>query len=140
MFLLLTIVSLTAGAQDSAEKNLIQGSVVRFFDAIAYLDDNAMKTELTSDFTLIEHGLVWNADSLINHLKPMKGKQVTRINKLDFTKTEQHGDVAWIYYFNTAEISISEKKRTVKWLESAVLIRKNKKWLLAQMHSTPLPK
>ena len=138
MFLLLTIVSLTVGAQDSAEKNLIQGSVVRFFDAIADLDDNAMKAELTSDFTLIEHGLVWNADSLINHLKPMKGKQVTRINKLDFTKTEQQGDVAWIYYFNTAEISISEKKRTVKWLESAVLVKQSGKWKIKLLHSTDL--
>ena len=138
MFLLLTIVSLTAGAQDAAEKNLIQGSVVRFFDAIADLDDITMKAELTSDFTLIEHGLVWNADSLINHLKPMKGKQVTRINKLDFTKTEQQGDVAWIYYFNTAEISINEKKRTVKWLESAVLVKQSGKWKIKLLHSTDL--
>lgn len=138
MFLLFTITSLTSYAQNVAEKNLIEGTVIKFFDAIADLDDSTMKAELTSDFTLIEHGLVWNADSLINHLKPLRGKQVTRINKLDFTKTEQQGDVAWVYYFNTAELKLGEKKKTVKWLESAVLVKQSGKWRIKLLHSTDL--
>ena len=138
IIMLVTLLSLTARAQSDLEKKLIQGSVTRFFDALSTLDDNALKAEVTGDFTLIEHGLVWTADSLIKHLKPMKAMKFTRINKLDFIKTEQQGNVAWLYYFNTAEISRGTDRKVIKWLESAVLTKESGKWKIKLLHSTDL--
>jgi ketosteroid isomerase-like protein len=138
LIMLVTLLSLTARAQSDSEKKLIQGSITRFFDAISALDDNALKAEVTGDFTLIEHGLVWTADSLINHLKPMKETKFTRVNMLNFIKTEQRGNVAWLYYFNTAEISRGTEMRVIKWLESAVLTKQSGKWKIKLLHSTDL--
>ena len=132
------LISFTAFAQNVVTPASPQASVMRFFDAIAALDDSAMRAELTADFTLVEHAQVLNADSLTKGLAPLKGKNFKRVNKIDFVKTDEIGDAAWVVYYNTAEVTIGEMHRTVKWLESAALVKQGGKWKIKLLHSTDL--
>ncbi len=139
-FILLTVLSLslTAQAQSRSESGRIQATVIRFFDGLAQLDDDAIKAEVTKDFTLVEHGLIWNTDTLLNLIRPRKGQNIKRTNTLVFTNTEQSGNTAWTVYYNTAVFTTGDKVRTVKWLESAVLVRMKGVWKLKLLHSTDL--
>ena len=132
------LISLTAFGQNAVSPTSPQATVVRFFDAIAVLDDPAMRAELTNDFTLVEHAQVLNADSLTKGLAPLKAKNFKRVNKIDFVKTDEIGDAAWVVYYNTAEVTIGELHRTVKWLESAALVKQGGKWKIKLLHSTDL--
>jgi len=132
------LISHTAFAQNMVSPTSPQATVVRFFDAIAVLDDPAMRAELTTDFTLVEHAQVLNADSLAKGLAPLKAKNFKRVNKIDFVKTDEIGDAAWVVYYNTAEVTIGELHRTVKWLESAALVKQGGQWKIKLLHSTDL--
>lgn len=137
-FLIIFSLNLTVQAQRTSESDKIEGTVTRFFDGLAQLDDDKIKAEVTKDFTLLEHGLVWNTDTLLNRIKPRKGQNIKRINTLVFTITEQSGDTAWTVYYNTADFHSGDKVRTVKWLESAVLVKIRGTWKLKLLHSTDL--
>jgi len=132
------LISLTAFAQNVVTPTSPQATIIRCFDAIAALDDPAMRAELTTDFTLVEHAQVLNADSLTKALAPLKGKNFKRANKIDFVKTDEIGDAAWVVYYNTAEVTIGELHRTVRWLESASLVKQGGKWKIKLLHSTDL--
>ncbi|MFD1255792.1 nuclear transport factor 2 family protein [Mucilaginibacter terrae] len=136
--ILFSFIGIICIAQTKTEEEKIQATVTEFFDAISALNEAALKAEVTPDFTLVEHGLIWNADSLINNLRPMKGMNVKRINKLDFSKTEQQGNIAWVIYYNTADMRMNDKQRTIKWLESAVLVKQAGLWKIKFLHSTDL--
>jgi len=131
-FVLITVHSF---AQKAVDKG-IQATIIRLFDGMSNLDDQAIRSTVTADFTLLEGGLVWNADTLINHLLPLRKMNVKRLNKFEFLTTEQNKEVAWISYFNTADFIINDKQRSIRWLESAVLINKNGIWKIQLLHST----
>ncbi len=132
------LISLTTFAQNVVMPTSPQATIIRCFDAIAALDDPAMRAELTTDFTLVEHAQVLNADSLTKALAPLKGKNFKRVNKIDFVKTDEIGDAAWVVYYNTAEVTTGELHRTVRWLESAALVKQGGKWKIKLLHSTDL--
>ena len=71
-FVLITVHSF---AQKTVDKG-IQATIIRFFDGMSNLDDKAIRSTVTADFTLLEGGLVWNADTLINHLLPLRKMDV----------------------------------------------------------------
>lgn len=133
-----TLFCINAFAQQSAEEKQIQAPVIKFFDALALINNAGMKAEVTNDFTLVEHGLIWNLDSLVNAIAPMKNMNVKRTNTINFVKTEQTGNTAIVIYYNTADMTMGDKKRTVKWLESAVLAKEGGKWKIKLLHSTDL--
>lgn len=137
-FILFTVVATHTYGQESTPDKLVQATIINFFDGIARLDDAAMKAEVTSDFTLVEHGQIMNVDSLITYLGPLKGKNIKRVNKIDFIKTEQTGNAAIVVYYNTADLTMGDKQRTIKWLESAVLVKGNGAWKIKLLHSTDL--
>jgi hypothetical protein len=130
--------SICSFAQKAPEEKQIQATLVRFFDGFSALSDAAIKAETTPDFTLVEHGLIWTADSLISTIQSMKGKGIKRVNKLVFSTTEQKDNVAWVIYHNTAELTMGDKQRTIRWLESAVLEKQAGAWKIRLLHSTDL--
>lgn len=137
VFSLIAFVLITAQsfAQKAADKE-IQATIISFFDGMSNLDDKAIRATVTPDFTLLEGGLVWNADTLINHMLPLKKLNMKRVNKFEFLTTQQNKEVAWISYFNTADFFINDKQRSIKWLESAVLVNLNGLWKIQLLHST----
>jgi hypothetical protein len=44
--------------------------------------------------------------------------------------------MAFVSYWNTADIRSNKKDRKVKWLESAVLVMDKGRWKVKMLHST----
>ena len=137
-FIAIFTVSLQAFAQSKTEQKLIQAPLVRFFDAMSAQQPDGLKAEVTPDFSLLENGKVWNTDSLTIAIVRYKGLDLKRVNHFDFIKTEQMGNVAWLSYYNTADITFKGKQINIRWLESAVLIKEKQLWKIKFLHSTEL--
>lgn len=118
------------------DKAAIEAVIVKFFDGLTEVDNKKLKETTTADFLLLEQGEVWNMDTLVHKLTISKNPNRIRINSFQFIKTEQQDNVAWVSYFNTADLSMGERKQSIKWLESAVLIRQGKEWKVKLLHST----
>lgn len=134
-FLVLITIGMHAAAQ---QKNDIQATVIRLFDGMSAMNNEAIKAEVSSDFTLLEDGKLWNTDSLTRAINKGKGMDIKRVNKFEFLKTEQAGNTAWVSYYNTAELEYKGRQITVRWLESAVLVKEQGKWKIKLLHSTEL--
>jgi hypothetical protein len=124
--------------QNEADKKAAQNAVVVFFDGLAETDTEKIRSACTDDVIILEHGLIWNFDSLAIRINSRKGKATDfkRINELDFLDTRVSGKVAWLYYRNKATITANGKTFVVKWLESAVLNKVNREWKIQLLHST----
>ena len=123
-----------------SDQTAMHKTVTGFFDALAELDGKKAKSFCTPDITILESGKVWNMDSLTLRITSRKAKAAgfKRVNKLDFFETKKFGDIAWVSYFNEAEIRFENKTTNIKWLESAVLKNENGKWKINLLHSTKL--
>jgi hypothetical protein len=136
--LLLFLVCISSIAFGQKEKDLINESIVKFFDGLSAVDAGKLKEFATADFVLLEDGEVWNMDTLVSKIIGQRHSAIIRTNKFRFLKTEQIQNAAWVSYYNTAEFSMNETKRIVRWLESAVLRKEKGTWKIQLLHSTRL--
>ncbi len=111
--------------------------VKELFAAMSKHDGQAMHAKATEDFQLLEHGEVWTMQKLVDAVQP-KGDPYERKNFFNQIRARQEGDVAWLSYWNKAEIRSSRGLRTVVWLESAVVVKKGDRWKVQLLHSTRL--
>jgi ketosteroid isomerase-like protein len=111
--------------------------VKELFAAMSKHDGKAMQETATEDFQLLEHGEDWTMQKLIDAVQP-KGKPYVRRNFFCQIRAREKGDIAWISYWNKAEIQSESGGRTVVWLESAVMIKKDNQWKVQLLHSTRL--
>lgn len=111
--------------------------VKELFAAMSAHDGNAMHETATADFQLLEHGEDWSMQDLVEAVQP-KGKPYQRKNYFSQIRARQRGDVAWLSYWNKAEISREGSVRTVVWLESAVVVKAGDRWKIQLLHSTRL--
>ena len=111
--------------------------VKELFAAMSNRDGKAMQETSTKDFQLLEHGEDWTMQKLIDAAKP-KDKPSERKNFFKQIRARQQGNVAWISYWNKAEIRRNSKMRTLVWLESAVMVKQDDRWKVQLMHSTRL--
>jgi hypothetical protein len=125
-------------AQTRNDEVAIKQRIIGFFDGVAKLDEGIIRSGLTKDFQLLEQGLVWNADSLIAVLKNVNKAAFVRTNRFEFINVQQRGDVAWVSYWNYADIRLGDRKFKRKWLESAVLLEESGTWRIAFLHSTKM--
>ena len=120
------------------DKSKIEAAVVGFFNGLSLVNADTLKNYSTSDFQLLEDGQIWNLDTLINKIMPRKNSNIQRVNKFEFIRTEQSGNMAWVSYHNSAEFKQGEKEQMVNWLESAILVKNNGSWQIQMLHSTRL--
>lgn len=111
--------------------------VKQLFAAMSAHDGPAMHATATSDFQLLEHGEVWSMQKLVEAVQP-NGKPYQRDNFFQQIHAHQQHNMAWISYWNKAQINRDGTTRTVVWLESAVLIMTNDQWKIQMLHSTRL--
>jgi hypothetical protein len=126
----------SSNANAQKDKDSIHAAIIDFFEGISAFDNNQLKARTTADFQLLEDGQVWNLDTLIAKIAPMKTRNIKRVNQFNFITTEQAGNTAWVSYNNQADFSMQDKKQTAKWLESAVLVKEKGRWKIRMMHST----
>ena len=109
--------------------------VKELFAAMSKHDGKAMQQTATEDFQLLEHGEDWTMQRLIEAVQP-KGKPHERKNFFCQIQARQIGNVAWVSYWNKAEIRSESGMRTVVWLESAVVVKDVDRWKIQLLHST----
>ena len=129
-------VLLMSGISEAEDHPAFQ-PVKELFAAMSMHDGKAMKETATDDFQLLEQGEDWTMQRLIDAVQP-KGKPHKRLNFFNQIRARQVGDVAWVSYWNKAEIRREDQLRTVVWLESAVMVRENDRWKIQLLHSTRL--
>lgn len=126
-------------AQPPSDVQKVQEVVVRFFEGLSERKLEKMQECTTPDFTILEHGVIWNIDTLVAFASRPVPAGFKRINTFDFFQTEVRKDMAFVSYRNKADISKPGEQRTVQWLESAVFVKEGKSWKMKMLHSTRLP-
>ncbi|QJP35865.1 nuclear transport factor 2 family protein [Nonlabens sp. Ci31] len=120
----------------------VEEVVQSLFDEVwAGYDETAITTYQTNDFLLLEHGEVWNNNTIADWCKNAKTKdqKVQRINNFERIEARRNGDKLWLAYHNYGTF----KKDTITykraWLESVVAVKEDSVWKLELMHSTRQP-
>lgn len=114
-----------------------------FDDVWSEFDTTKISLYHTNDYLLLEHGLVWNNDSVRYYMvKSLQQKEIpTRTNEFDFIETKATGDGIWVAYQNYATWTMGEKMLgKMHWLESAVIVKEDGRWKIQMLHSTRVPK
>ena len=109
--------------------------VKELFAAMSEQDGKAMQETSTEDFQLLEHGEEWTMQKLVAVVKA-NGKPRQRKNFFKQIRTRQTGDMAWVSYWNKAEIQRATELKILVWLESAVMVKVDGKWKIQMLHST----
>jgi hypothetical protein len=138
ILLLAGTIHLNAQDRDYPEQSKPNQAIIKFFDGVATVDTTLMKKYTTDNFLLLEDGMVWNLDTLTSKLKSSRTTSFKRINDFKFIKTTIKGKMAWVAYYNSAEITSNGNKRNLQWMESAVLVKHGKDWKIQLLHSTRL--
>jgi len=139
LFLLLPS-SLLAQQVASNDEEKIKNVIIQLFDGFAQLDNTKITKQTTSDFMLLENGAIWNNDTIVKKITFTKNKyeSFSRVNRIEFIRTEIRGNTAWTCFYNEANFRMDSTTRSVRWLESAILIKQKKEWKVQQFHSTVL--
>lgn len=125
-----------SGIVEAADHPAFQ-PVKELFAAMSKHDGKAMQETSTEDFQLLEHGEDWTMQKLVDAVQP-KGNPYERKNFFRQIRARQQGNMAWVSYWNKAEIRGESGLRTVVWLESAVMVREDDRWKVQLLHSTRL--
>lgn len=140
--LLMLFFSVIAFSQNKIEiqKKQFQDLIQQSFDDVwSKLDAKNIDNYYTKDFLLLEHGEVWNNDTIAKYLNKAKLKLPIPIreNKIVIIDVKVKNKTAWVAYHNYATISNGETVvRKLHWLESATAILTDKGWKFDMLHST----
>ncbi len=108
------------------------------FDALSVGSIEKMEEAVTPDVKILEHGVVWTLDTVRAYLAKKRPADFKRVNTFEFFQREITDRMAFVSYHNRADIHANNKDRTVRWLESAVLVKEKDGWKLKMLHSTRL--
>lgn len=151
IFLIAAFISVTSCDNKKPEKPqqtdeeaiaAVEEVVQNLFDEVwAGYDENAITKYQTEDFLLLEHGEVWNNDTIANWCKEaqIRNSGYERINNFERIDARRNGNKLWLAYHNYGTF----KKDTIMferaWLESVVAVKVDSIWKLELMHSTRQP-
>ena len=129
-------------SQIDSVKNL----VIQSFENIwSDLDVAKIPEHHTSDFLLLENGVLWSNDSVAYYLNKerarMEEQQYQRLNRFEFHKSVHNQTSIWVAYDNYGTwVKGQDTIGAAHWLESAVAVKDGGKWKLEQLHSTRVRK
>jgi len=81
----------------------VEEVVQNLFDEVwAGYDEKAIKKYQTEDFLLLEHGEIWNNDSIANWCKNAKNRvqNTKRTNNFERIEARKNDDKLWLAYHN----------------------------------------
>ncbi|HQV61472.1 MAG: nuclear transport factor 2 family protein [Chitinophagaceae bacterium] len=139
ILLIATVLTRQLYAQGQLTRNqqAVQQAVLKLFNALSNRDSVNLKLFCADDITLYEYGQIWNLDTLINKaIRLNTASDFKRINTIDFINTTISKKAAWTTYLNQADINRDGKQTTVKWIETVVLVKQQKRWKIKVLHST----
>jgi ketosteroid isomerase-like protein len=120
------------------EQKKVHFTITEAFQGLADSDLAKLKQHCTPDIVILEQGVVWNMDTIESRIVTRNKDNYKRINALEFTGTTITGNMAYTYFNNRADITSNGQSTTVKWLESAILIKEGDEWKIKLLHSTLL--
>lgn len=122
------------------DKLKIKELIMNSFDEIwSELNAKNIDKYYTKDFLLLEHGEVWNNDTIANYLDNAKLQKPNpkRKNTIEIIEIKVANGMAWVAYQNYATFSTENIIiRKAHWLESATAILTENGWKLQMLHST----
>ncbi len=128
LFSILFSAALQAQQPLSSSQQAVQQTIIKMFDALSNRDSLQLKLFCAGDIRLYEYGQTWNLDTLINEgIRLNTATDFKRINTIDFINTTISKQTAWATYNNQADISMNGKHKTVKWLETVVLVKEDRR-------------
>ena len=122
----------------STEQAKVNNVIVAIFKGLADLSIEQIKNSSTDDLIILEHGEIWNMDTIVAKVNELKTLNPVRVNSFDFVKTEVRDNTAWVAYHNKAIITMNGQKVQYHWLESAVLVKQGNDWKVKMLQSTRL--
>lgn len=128
-------------AQDklSGDQVSVQQTMAGVFEALTNRDSVALKELCSKDVRFYEYGMTWTIDSLIRRgITENQATDFTRTNSLEFLETVINGQTAWATYRLRSTITRAGKNTQVEWLETVVLLKDKKRWILKVLHSSLL--
>jgi hypothetical protein len=120
----------------------VEEVVQNLFDEVwAGYDEKAIKKYQTEDFLLLEHGEIWNNDSIANWCKNAKNRvqNTKRTNNFERIEARKNDDKLWLAYHNYGTFKKDTTTYQRAWLESVVAVKVDSIWKLELMHSTRQP-
>lgn len=136
--LALLLICFSAVKAQNKDDKVVNQVIIKFFDGLSEPSEQKLEETTTKDFVLLEHGEVWNIDSLTRYFDGIRKAKTVRVNEFKFIKNQQQCNTAWVSYHNKATLTTNSKTRVVEWLESAVLVKKGGEWKISLLHSTRL--
>jgi hypothetical protein len=122
----------------NAEQNKVNNTIIAMFDGLTELSLEKIKKNSTADLMILEHGEIWNMDTIAAKISELRALNLTRVNSFKFIKTEIADQTAWVAYENRALVTMNGQKIDYYWLESAFLIKEGNEWKIKMLHSTRL--
>lgn len=118
-----------------------QQAIVNLFEALSNRDLAGLKEHCTADISFYEYGQVWSMDTLVNiAITQNTAADFKRSNRFEFIRTVTDKKTAWVSYRLYSDVYREGKKIQAEWLETVVLLKQNKKWKVAHLHSTLIKK
>jgi hypothetical protein len=128
---------LHAQSQPTETQKAAQQTVTNMFAELAELDSVNIRNYCTADIVLYENGQIWNLDTLIRKgIRPNIGTGFKRSNKFDFINTTIRENTAWVTYNLYSDMQKGERKTSVHWMETVILVKEKKQWKIKVLHST----
>lgn len=120
-------------AEDAAQVRSVRD---RFFAAISAYDSASVRGTCTPDYVLIEDGLIWNLDSLLNTVSGLKADRLRIEYGFQDEPVRVEGAAAWMTYRNRGILRGERGADTLHWVESALFRKHDGAWRMALLHST----
>lgn len=120
------------------EQAKVNNTIIAMFKGLADLNIEQIRNNSTEDLIILEHGEIWNMDTVVVRLNELKSLNPVRVNSFDFIKTEVRDQTAWVAYHNKAIVTMNSQKVDYHWLESAVLVKQGADWKVKMLQSTRL--
>ena len=122
----------TASPKTDAE---IERTVHAFFDALRTEDDAAFQRLTTSSFYSFDGGNRYAGTELVDVVRDAHARGVQLNWSVGQIDTDVDCNVAWSAWENVGSAGIPPDLKQVRWLESAVLVRRNGTWKIDFFHS-----
>ena len=130
-------IKVLAGDNEEAVKQAVKNYYDLYF---VKMDKSEYRSILTKDYLLLENGEIFDTERDIAAM-PDPDSGYERTDSFDFRLVKIEGDIAYAVYFLKSQITDKANgTRNKEWLESAVLHRSGKSWMIALLHSTRIAK
>lgn len=125
-----------ASVQWRADVAKIEMTIRDFFEALRRDDKGAFQRLTTRSFYSFDVGKRFAGDELLEMVREMHAQRVQLNWNIGAITIHLECNMAWAAWENSGSVGASTDLRPARWLESAVLVKKEGTWKIDFLHST----